>query len=184
MSGRQRSPTSGQLALMDALVFFAVALLISSIVVSQAHLEGQNRGSPLDAGPGFDAASVLGVLMRTSIGESIWLNTSKPTLVHFTTAVGECLAVEAAALLSGATVVAFDEMNDAILRIAVGLVSPFVVPHVWLMRDLAGSWTRLAAIEEAAPSAGDRYAASFDLPAVGDIGCAVALVLEPAPFRP
>lgn len=184
MSGHRDKGTSGQLALMDAMIFFAASLLISSIVMSQAFQDRCDNVDAIGAGAALDASSILGVLLRTSIGRSVPLDCENPVAVQPTTTVGECMAAEAVAILSGEPAEAFADLNGLILAIAELAVSPGIVPHLWIMLVTADGLKSIVRIEERPPVACERHAASFDLPAEDDARCFVTLVLEPATLGP
>lgn len=181
MSGHRDVARTGQLALMDALVFFTVAMLISSILLSRAYLDRRDETDTLWCDVSYDASTLLGVVLRASIGECVTLNVSgRQVTVSPTAAIGECVAMEATALLSGDEPRVFDEVNGMILEIVKDVAGPFVVPHLWVLRSEDGSWDALMRIEDRPPAADACQAASFDLP-VGHIGrCRVTLVLEPS----
>lgn len=165
---------------MDAVVFFSVAVLISSILLSRTLHEYRDEITAPEFEAAYDASSFLEVLLRGSIGESMGLDTTALITIRPTTTVGECLAMEAAALLDGELPDAFQEMNDMILDIAARIAGQLVVPHLWIMQSLNGSWVSVAGIEDRPPVSQNRHAASFDLPADGADRCRVTLVLEPA----
>ena len=169
---------------MDALVFFAVSMVISSAFVSQALREGTSGTDLSDADLLPDPSPVLAVLLRTSIGSAFVLDYGKQVVVGRETTVGEALAVEAWGLSTGVDAAAFGELNREVLYIA-GLASgDGVVPHVWIMMLTDEGWVALAEIEDERPVAPDTRAASFDLPYESEERCMVTLVLELAPLGP
>lgn len=180
MYGARGRTRAGQLALMDAIVFFSVAVLISSIMLSRTYQEYRDevKGPELDAA--YDVSSFLEVLLRGSIGEAMSLNITGNMTIRPTTTVGECLAMEASALLDGESADAFRGMNDLILVIAGRIAGQLVVPHVWILHSLNDSWIPVVEIENHPPMSENRRAAWFDLPADGADRCRVTLVLEPA----
>jgi len=169
---------------MDALVFFAVAMLISSILMSRAYAGSMDAVGHLDPLGVDDATEVLPVLLRASLGEDVVIDTSDLVIIRRTATIGECLSAEVAALRSGESLAAFEVLNAVVLSAAERLVSPLVLPHIWLMYGTDGSLVCLAAIERQQPSAENREAASFDLPAEYGSRCAVTLVLEPSALGP
>jgi hypothetical protein len=169
------------LALMDALIFFTVALLISSILISRAHQDQLDVADEVRSDNGFEASTLLEVVLRASIGECVSLNVAERQLTESpTTSVGDCLSMEATALISGIEPRAFDEVNGMILGIIKCAAGPAVVPHLWIMLSEDGCWDTLLRIEGSVPVAGFSNAASMDLPVGCGEGCRVTLVLEPS----
>jgi hypothetical protein len=165
---------------MDALVFFAISMVISSVFLSQAYLDSRGGDSEIDGDARLDPASILAVLLRTSIGANLTLDLDKELRVRPTDSVGECLSVEALAVASGVPSETFDVLNSHVLTIAALAVGPPVAPHVWIMEWTDGGWKPLVFIEAENPSTDDRRAASFDLPCEDGLRFRVTLVLEPS----
>ncbi len=165
---------------MDAIVFFSVALLISSIMLSRTYHEYRDEVEAPEFDAAYDASSFLEVLLRGSIGEGMSLNITGHITTRPTITVGECLAMEASALLDGESADAFRGMNDLILVIAGRMAGQLVVPHVWILHSLNDSWIPVVEIEDRPPVCENRRAAWFDLPADGPDRCRVTVVLEPA----
>ncbi|MCJ2533043.1 MAG: hypothetical protein LN411_03880, partial [Candidatus Thermoplasmatota archaeon] len=76
MSGARGRTRAGQLALMDAIVFFSVAVLISSIMLSRTYQEYTDEVEVQEFDAAYDVSSFLEVLLRGSIGECMSLNVS------------------------------------------------------------------------------------------------------------
>ena len=184
MSGPSDGRTSGQLALMDAMVFFAASIVISSAILSQTFREDLSATDASVQETLPDPASLLAILLRTSIGTELVLDFGKGFVVHPDTTVGEVLSVEVPALSSGVDEIVFSGLNREILSIAELASGPNVVPHLWIMECVEGAWMALTCIEENDPSGADTRAASFDMPSEGGSRCMVTLVLEPASLRP
>lgn len=165
---------------MDAIVFFTVAVLICSVLLSRTYQEFRNEVEAPGLDAAYDVSSLLEVLLRGSIGGGMSLNVSGFITIHPTTTIGECLAMEASALLIGERPDAFGGMNDYILVIAGRMAGQLVVPHVWILHSLNDSWVSVAEIEDRPPVSENRRAAWFDLPANGVDRCRITLVLEPA----
>jgi len=180
LSGARGRTRAGQLALMDAIVFFSVAVLISSIMLSRTYQEYTDEVEVQEFDAAYDVSSFLEVLLRGSIGEGMILNVSGLITIRPTTTVSECLAMEASALLNGKSLETFQGMNDLILIIAGRMAGQQVVPHVWILHSLNDSWIPVVEIENRSPMSENRHAASFDLPADGADRCRVTVVLEPA----
>ena len=180
MSGARRRTRAGQLALMDAIVFFSVAILICSIMLSRTYQEYRDEVKTPEFDAAYDVSSFMEVLLRVSIGEGMSLNVTGHITIRPTTTVGECLAMEASALLHGESPDAFQGMNNLILIIAGRMAGQLVVPHVWILHSLNDSWIPVVEIENHPPAGENRRAAWFDLPADGADRCRVTLVLEPA----
>ena len=169
---------------MDALVFFAVSMVISSAFVSQTLREGPSGIGVSDADMVPDPSPVLAVLLRTSVGSEFVLDCGKEVVVGREATVGDALAVEAWGLSTGVDAAVFGELNQEVLQIAERASGDGVEPHVWIMRLTDEGWVALAEIEDEKPVAADARAASFDLPYEGEVRCMVTLVLELAPLGP
>lgn len=178
MSGARVGNGGGQLALLDAIVFFSVAILISSLILSQSYAESLEGPQYSDSCYGCDASSVFEVLLRSSIGETIVVDGLRTFTIHSEATVCECLSMELSALISGEQEDAFESLNEVIIGIAEKAVGLSVIPHIHVMRLLDGSWSTVVAIERAEAVSDNRAAASFDLPDEISLQSRISLILE------
>lgn len=181
MSPRRESSDRGQLALMDAMVFFAVMLLICSLQLSMCREEGVYDDMHFGLAGRSDPDSVLPVLLKASIGVRCFVNLESQLEVLACTTVAECLAAEAVAVLRGAPLDSFDELNGVILGIATNISHPLLIPHIVLCHECDDDMSILLRIERRPPSSeSPLIAACCDLPQNGDVRLTVSFQLEPA----
>lgn len=180
MSTRTAHDSVGQIALMDAMVFFAVALLICSIQLS-TYREGAEPDDQFAESDGrSDPGCVLPVFLRASIGTATSVRVDCGLAVPAHTTISDCLAAEATALVRGVTEDAFSDLNRLILGAAKNLSHPTMNPHVILNHHTEHGVIVLLRIEYCLPSSGDVIAATSDLLDCGDVRVAVSFLLEPA----
>jgi len=180
VSPRRESSDRGQLALMDAMVFFAVMLLICSLQLSMCREDGVYDDMHLDLAGRSDPESVLPVLLKASIGVRCVVSLESQLEVLAYTTVSECLAAEAVAVMRGAPLDPFDVLNGVILGIAANISHPLLAPHIVLYHECDDDMTILLRIERWPPSSEDLFAACCDLPEDGDVRLTVSFQLEPA----
>jgi hypothetical protein len=129
LSGDSRSAELGQLALMDAMVFFLVSVVISSAILYYSSLgttvelrdHGQGQADPHE---------LLETLLRSHIGTEILVTLDVPRHIAGDTDIGQCLLLEAEAVLDGMSVQAFGALNEAIGEALIGICSPMYSPHL------------------------------------------------------
>jgi hypothetical protein len=114
---------------MDAMVFFLV-----SVVISGALLYYSSLGTAVelrDHGQGqADPHELLENLLRSSIGTGIVVPLDVPRHISGDTDIGQCLLLEAEAVLDGMRVEAFDPLNEAIGSALISICSPMYSPHL------------------------------------------------------
>jgi len=165
---------------MDAMVFFAVILLICSLQLSMYRDEEVYNEMHLDLTGKSDPDSVLPVLLKASIGVRCVVSLESQLEVPAYTTVSECLAAEAVAVLRGASMDSFDVLNGVILGIATNISHPLLAPHIVLYHESDDEMAMLLRIEQLPPSSEDLFAACCDLPEDGDVRLMVSFQLEPA----
>ncbi|UCE91843.1 MAG: hypothetical protein JSV90_01445 [Methanobacteriota archaeon] len=180
MSGSHDRSADGQLALMDALVFFAVAMLICSIQIARLHRELSHEEALSEVDARYDPLMLLHALLRTSIGCSLTLDTEPEVAVRPQARVADCLATQAIGLMSGQAPSAFEDMNGVILAIASSACAPLTAPTISVSVIADGEHVLLFLLGGVAGSGGDRYAASIDLVTHETGRIVVTLVLHPA----
>ena len=121
-----RSDDSGQLALMDALIFFVVATVVSGLVLADAMPE-RRAANPLRS---IDAHEMLRVLLSASIGEPATVSTGAGTCLPGDTSVGDCLFFELMALQQGSLRSTFASLESTISRAMVAVCGSALDPHM------------------------------------------------------
>ncbi len=117
MSGRKRADLQGQLATLDAIVFFSAAILVSSVLLSYGLAPPQGA----EIRPTKDPANVLDVFLRASVGVEVTLDLGERLVVGSNEQIGECLNIELRGLSEGMPIKAFLPLNqqfsDALQRL-------------------------------------------------------------------
>lgn len=164
---------------MDALVFFMVAMVISSILLyysSSGPTETQD-----DHGQGMsDPHEILGVLLRSSIGCEITVSLDAPRYISWDTEVGMCLLLEAEAIVDGMTPGAFDELNKTVLDLLRSLCNSVYEPFLSVMAEDDTGTERIISIPGAPTKSNHMYAATMNLVQDEEKALLVQLVLCPA----
>ncbi len=177
MSGRLRKDHSGQLALMDSMVFFAAALVVCGVLVSYARPTVEpEESSQGDADP----AEILRVLLRASIGCPVSIDLEGCHRLDGTEDVAICIAVEVRALSSGASLRVFSSLNALIIEMMISLCNPVFEPFlaIYELDDGSPNPVLMLPCEEAASEC--RYASSTEIPGDGGNSYKAILVLSPA----
>lgn len=108
MSGKLRADRQGQLATLDAIVFFSAAILVSSVLLSY----GLETPQSAEIRPTRDPANLLEVFLRASVGADIILDLGERTVIRSNEQIGECLNIEVRGLFEGLPVKAFLPLNQ------------------------------------------------------------------------
>ncbi|UCE81008.1 MAG: hypothetical protein JSV94_00790 [Methanobacteriota archaeon] len=174
------SDDSGQITLMDAMVFFAIMLIICSIQLSALSRDMWSDDQLIEPTGRGDPSSVLSVLMRASIGVGSSIRIDGGLSVPPDTLVSECLAVEAASLVGGIAETAFCVLNGVIISIMTNLTHPLTKPHLILNRHTEDGMFVLLRLENDLLESVDVTAADCDLPSCAEDRITVSLLLEPA----
>jgi len=179
MSGGSRHDRSAQLALMDAMVFFLVAVMVSTVLLHYSALGQESKVA--DHGQGnADPSAVLEALIHSSIGLDLTVYVDTPRHISPYVEVGQCLLLEAEGLLDGASADSFDPVNDAVRGILEGICSPVLEPYlsVWSITDSVPEV--LVLIPEGESVSEQKYGASVELRNTGERMLLVQLLLCPS----
>lgn len=169
----------GQLAVLDAMVFFSIAGLVASMIMCQATGAWRSQdGFGDDLECGIDPGVLLRAFLPASIGQGITL-TGPPALeVRPHDSVAECLLAQVQAILVGSDI-DFSPLNEVLLGNLEDLCPPGWAPHLSVYWD--GSSEPLLKIERTGrPPDVDSYGGSCDLPGPDGSALLAALVLHPA----
>lgn len=177
MSGRFALDSGGQLALMDAIVFFIAAMVISGMLLSSAKERADDAFAPQGD---TSASEILCVFLRASVGERVLVDLEGGVYVDERADVAGCLAVEIASLEEGAEPSAFARLNEVIYSILKSVCNPLFDPHLVVV-DVGSECERpILALPDAAARGENTYASSIELQVSGDIACMLQLTLCPA----
>lgn len=179
MPGDLRGNSKGQLAFMDAMVFFAIAMLLSGALLAQVR-SASDEYSVVVGGAEVDAANMLEVLMAVSIGQTLAITLEKTIVIASHEQVSECLRAELHALASGAEPEAFDALNEAVAEALRALAGPCMRASLVASFGEGSSDEPLLEIPGRCHPAGLAYASSVDLPCGDGVVFKILLVLEPA----
>lgn len=178
MFGRSRSDTSAQLALLDAMVFFAGALLVTGMMFSQRATDSEAHEDGI-AGV-CDPADLLDALMKASVGEPMELATQRMTTLTGCEEISQVLSFELDELVSGTPAEVFAEFNGIIRGALLAACTPAMELHLVAFVD-NGSFDRpLLAIPSPATSVSVAVSSSVTLPSHWGGQYIVVLVLDPA----
>lgn len=174
MHGRLREEHAGQLATLDAIVFFAAAILVSSTLLAYAV-------PPTDAGVvelNIEPASMLEVLLGASIGEDIRLSVGGPALIRENDEIGECLMAEVHALREGVNPLAFADLDRAYSHAMDSICGPCISAQLVVL-EKEDNYVVLE-VPDRVFEVRDAFASSIELVDVDGSRYIVELVLLPA----
>lgn len=179
MSGRDRGSSFGQLALMDAVVFFVIAIAISSMMFYYAREEAIHAPSMRPEGQS-DPEAVLRVFLRASLGEEIVLDLDREIHVSANSEIAECLQIELDALTLGAAVSDFAPMNERLSEILEATCSAVMDPYLVSLQLLSEGDKWMFSLPCEPPDSSTRYASSTELAGADGSTYLLMLVLVPA----
>ncbi len=150
---------SGQLALIDAIVFFLAAMLVSQVLFSLA--EGDSGIQQVD-GLGADAEGLLHAVLRSSLGVEMTVRTSGDTIrLSQRDTIADCLLLEAHAIAEGDGVDGFEALNGHVKSALHSVVGPFLEPSIRLVDVSDGTAAVLVSLPDEWSEVGTAYAATL-----------------------
>lgn len=179
MHGRSRSSRSGQLALMDAVVFFVIAMAISSMLFYYAGAEAVQTPSRMRDGQS-DPGAILRVFLRASLGEEVVLDLGREIHVSADSEIAECLKTEFDALVAGTDLGSFNPLHDRLVQILEAICNPVLEPYLVAIRLLDKGSQRIFTLPSELPDSDTRYASSTELPGYEASSYLLTLILVPA----
>jgi hypothetical protein len=180
LCGRRWTDCHAQLAVMDAMIFFAVAGLVSSALLASS------LGGP--AAPGLEqadslrarAADMLRAFLDASLGrEAVVLSGGSEVVVPASTKVSDCIVAELAALENAADKGAFADMNDALSAVLHALSGPHVTAYACVY-DMDAP-TAVLALPSPPPDSPNVYGSSCVLGEELGAVHSIVLLLDPSP---
>lgn len=175
MYGRPRWDERAQLALMDAMVFFAVSAVICGTLMS--HVASQFQYVEDEAFSPSETDELLTAFLGASMGRTFTLDglgTELTGLERF----AEVLFLVSAMILDGQDADLFAEVLSHCGRVISALCEPWS-STLRLSSSEYGSWRILVEVGEPPPADSDTCAASQSLGASDGTGLVVTLVLFP-----
>lgn len=179
MCGRVKGRADGQLALLDALVFFAVAVVVSSVLLSYDRSDGKPE---LSSGSGTsNPGEILKAFLDASIGDEIPIQFGASLTVHQDKQVSVCLALEIEAILDGIGSGLFQALDRAYMTILERITNPVFQPYLVVLDDEGSTYVPILNLPCAVPGCGVSMASSMVLPCGGH-RCLVEVVLSAQAF--
>lgn len=179
MYGDLRKNGQGQLALMDAIVFFSVAMLVSSIVLVQVGAASRDSGDSV-VEPPIDVPSMLQALMGASVGRAITIPLEPELRIQGQESVAECLSAELYALSVGCDADVFADLDDAFCDILRALSGPVMTAYLLAVHPEGSSDEPFLSIPGLPQASDTTYSSSVELPCGQGLLFTIVLVLDPA----
>jgi len=176
LSGDRARSDLGQLALLDAMVFFAAAILLSSIALSFSF---DSAGTFAGGNSRVDAGEVLTAFLHASIAESFEIVLDEPVTVTGGETFALCLSLEASIILGGGSAEPFRQMNEIVGRALSDLCPAGFSPSLVVAEKSTGLGDPLFVIPGAANRSEQVYAASAWIPSANGEELLVVLMLAP-----
>jgi hypothetical protein len=127
LRGKSWNAKDGQLALLDAMVFFTIAMLVTNVCFSYFGQTGASGpGSPSTGR--CDPGMILGVFLEASLGRSIVIPSSPEAELDAKDQVSDCLLVEMECIENGGDSLVFASLNQLFLGILLEICPPGVSP--------------------------------------------------------
>jgi len=178
LCGNSDSESSAQLAVMDAIVFFIGAVLVSNILLS--YVVTLPNHSPESSIVGdTDPAEILRTFLATSLCESVVVDLGQKFYLDDRTTAAESLAIELLALEVGHDLNQFVHLNRLIYDMIRAVCNQAYEPHLLVFDvddDLSGPVLSIPSAHEATKSA---YASSTEIPGSGATVYLAELILYP-----
>lgn len=177
MFGERSRHDQGQLALLDATIFFAAAILLSSILMSFP--PASSDGDP-SRSPRVDANEVLVAFLHASISVRFEIVLDEPLAVTGAESFALCLSLEASVILSGGSAEPFQALNDIVREALLKLSPSGFAPSIIVTDKNRGLDDPLLAIPGAVERSNEIYAGSAWIPSSTGDELLVVLMLAPA----
>jgi hypothetical protein len=171
----------GQLALMDAMVFFCISVLVCSIMVSST-CQAVDREDPGSASARCDAAKVLSVCLRSTFDGSSLPDPDAAKLLRGTEDIAQVLMVLGLVAADGVLPPQLASIAMGVLEAVSSVCHPSLDPHISLVSIEEGLHVTVLAIEKSpVPEAEELRAASQEIRGPGEEMLLAVLVLSPTP---
>ena len=175
MSGRIDRKDLGQLAVMDAVVFFAGAILVSSVLLSYS---GEPATTHQESADSLEVAHLLDSVLSSSIGSNLTIVYDQSIQVSRQALVRDCLAVEGDCLFRGGETDGFADLNTIVLEMLGAGAPPVRAPHLLFVYK---SYSEpLLALPHLPDHVDERFASHVTLTLEGGSEILVVLVLCPS----
>jgi hypothetical protein len=172
LSGKRRAARGGQLATLDAIVFFSASILVSSVLLTY----GIEATETTETKPTRNPANLLEVFLMASIGVSMNLDLGERAVIRSNEQIGDCLSIELRGLSQGLPEEAFLPLNHQ-LSIVLQRLCGLSVVHRLVVLDHTSEEV-LAIGMDIDRSARNVFASSIDLGDIDGKGYLVMLVIS------
>ena len=181
MSGRPDD--QGQLALMDAVVFFLAAMVVSGILFSTVSDTVDEDRS--DSCSWFDPERALAAMMRSSIGSETQVVVGGQSLIlEERVEIAECILLEAHIIAEGDAGFDFSALNSILSEVVNGICGRSMHAGLCVYELLNGTPSELFSIPRSWTDTRITYASTAELADSGGSVYLVQLRSAPAGFEP
>jgi hypothetical protein len=177
LSGARDGRDEAQLAVLDAMVFFAICLLISSVLVCNVRSTGHAQSDPLLASD--EASNLLEVFLECSLCRHVQLDACGVDLSGHES-IAEILSALAELRIRGSDLGPYDPILSECRSVLYGICSPGWVPGLSVCRVEEIHLAVLLSIGNESVGEGLTLAASQMLPTPSSSSVMVVLTLAPA----
>jgi hypothetical protein len=178
LCGRFNGECFAQLAVMDAIIFFIGAVLVSNILISYVpSIHSSSQGDLI--GGDTDPAEVLRTFLATCLCESVVVDLGQPFYMDDRTTAAESLAIELAALETGHDGCRFDLLNALLHEMLRAACNPALEPYLLVIDPDHDSSGPVLLIPHVPDTTDNAYASSTEIPGPGTTTYVVELVLCP-----
>lgn len=176
MSGKPRRDDRAQLALMDAMVFFAVCAVICGMMT--AHLASLSLDAQVSAPGPMSVDELLMSFLGASVGREVVLEDLGMELTGLEL-FSETLSLVSATVVAGGQVDSFAELLTHCESVLSTMCSPWS-SMLRMSSEDGGHWETLVEVGDAPPAGVDTWASSQSLGVWAGVPLTATLVLFPA----
>ena len=148
---------------MDAVVFFVIAITISSILffyVDDEVLRSAEQSDDDQSNPG----AILKVFLHSSLGADIVLQLNGEVRIPGSSEIVECISTELEALALGQNLTDFSPLNDRLIIVLRSICSPVMEPFLMAINARGQKSDEMFSIPRAITESGTQLASSTRLP--------------------
>ena len=178
MSGELDDDEKGQLALLDAVVFFLIATTVSAFVWCEANLRGE-LSEDLAGQTTPRTAEMLSSFLSASISRFLVLELPQKVVIREETTISECISYEAECVLGGLEQSLFAPVNHALEDVLENLAGSSWDPCFEVWHTSEQGTTTVLALPHAHANTAVGYSASCALP-LERVSLLAVLVLAPS----
>jgi len=170
-----RHRSDGQLALLDAMVFFAISVVVSSVMLSYGKDSGDMGLDPCEGTS--DPEMILEAFLNACLGSPVTIRSHDCLTIPERTKVSACLALEVEAMMDGFDPDVFVDLNDAYTIILRRITNPVFEPHLAVLDSDGGDFDAVLMLPQNSQLGSVVLVASAVLPC-GEHSCLVEVLLS------